>query len=291
MVTGQPNRLIVTFDEEGSDEHSVPVDGFAVALEGLQDAVRLMVEHLGGREPGPGRPPTWVRDQSALRLVAVGPGSFAATLTLQPPPDGQAYLENFGPRALDALLGWDGREDSTLPNSVAEKLFDMTFALPDAMRLWLGGVNEQRKVEIKRVERDEASAPVTEHALLSGWLKEVNWDRLTAQLHDSTGGYVRLRFDAELYDAMRRLATEFVEVRGPGRFNPRDEWTGIRVERIKETRSWREPFELEGALHDPKPFDPEHVITASEPFDVDEFVRIIHEGRDVGREESSEWSS
>ena len=136
------------------------------------------------------------------------------------------------------------------------------------------------------------SVPVGElsTALLRGWLKEVNWDRLTAQLHDSAGSYVRLRFDAGLYDDMRRLATEFVEVRGQGRFNPRDEWTSVHVERIDATRSVREPFDLEAVLNDPDPklFDPERVVTASEPFDVDEFVRVIHEGRDVGREESSE---
>ena len=127
-------------------------------------------------------------------------------------------------------------------------------------------------------------------ALLRGWLTEVNGDRLTAQLHDSSGSYVRLRFDAERYDDMRRLATEFVEVRGEGRFNPHDEWTSIHVERVDATRSRREPFDLETVLNDPNPklFDPEQAITASEPFDVDEFVRVIHEGRDAGREESSE---
>ena len=35
----------------------------------------------------------------------------------------------------------------------------------------------------------------TEEALLTGWLKEVNWHRGAAQLHDSAGSYVSLRFD------------------------------------------------------------------------------------------------
>ena len=48
-------------------------------------------------------------------------------------------------------------------------------------------------------------------------------------------------------------------------------------------RHWSEPFDLEKFLNDPNPkiFDPDKVITASEPFDVDEFVRFIHEGRDA----------
>ena len=293
MVTEQPKQLTVTYVEEGVAGHSVPVDGFVAALQRLQDAVRLMVEHLGGREPGPGRPPTWVRDQSVLRLAAIDRGSFEATLALQPPPDGQPYLDNFGPQALDALLNWDGSEDSTLPRPVTDKLYEMPAALPEDARLWLGSIDGRRKVEVRRTERAVATDRTPETALLRGWLKEVNWDRLTAQLHDSAGSYVRLRFDADLYDEMRRLATEFVEVSGEGRFSPHDEWTSVHVERIDATRSRREPFDLEAVLNDPNPklFDPEQVITASEPFDVDEFVRVIHEGRDVGREESSEWSS
>ena len=293
MATEQPQQLTVTFNEEGVAGHSVPVDGFATALQSLQDAVRLMVEDLGGREPGPGRPARWVRDQSALKLTATGTGSFVATLTLEPPPDGQGYLDNFGPQALDALLNWDGCEDSTLPRAVTDKLYEMPAALPEDAQLWLGSVDGSRKVEVRRAERVATTERTAEAALLRGRLKEVNWDRLTAQLHDPTGSYARLRFDAELYDDMRRLATEFVEVRGEGRFNPHDEWTSIHVERINGTRSGREPFDLESVLHDPHPkrFDPDQVITASEPFDVDEFVRVIHEGRDVGRKESSEWSS
>ena len=44
---------------------------------------------------------------------------------------------------------------------------------------------------------------------------------------------------------------------------------------------------LTSFLNDPNPkiFDPEKVVTACEPFDVDRFVGIIHEGRDVGRKE------
>ena len=49
-------------------------------------------------------------------------------------------------------------------------------------------------------------------------------------------------------------------------------------------RSWNEPFDLEAFLNDPNPkvFDPDKLVTASEPFDVDEFIRIIHESRDAG---------
>ena len=53
-------------------------------------------------------------------------------------------------------------------------------------------------------------------------------------------------------------------------------------------RSWNEPFDLEAFLNDPNPkiFDPDKVVTASEPFDVDEFNRLIRESRDMEFEES-----
>ncbi len=45
---------------------------------------------------------------------------------------------------------------------------------------------------------------------------------------------------------------------------------------------------MEAFLNDPNPkiFDPETVVRASEPFDVDEFLRGIYEGRNVGRKKS-----
>ena len=50
------------------------------------------------------------------------------------------------------------------------------------------------------------------------------------------------------------------------------------------------PFDMDGFVNDPKPkvFDPDRIVSASEPFDVDEFIRTVHEGRDVEREERSD---
>ncbi len=51
------NRLYLTFEGPDIGESGLPVDALAHALTGMQDAMRLMVEHLGGRPPGPGQPP------------------------------------------------------------------------------------------------------------------------------------------------------------------------------------------------------------------------------------------
>ena len=53
--------------------------------------------------------------------------------------------------------------------------------------------------------------------------------------------------------------------------------------RISRSTSEPEPFELDKFLNNPNPkrLDPDRVVTASEPFNVDDLVRTIHEGRDV----------
>ncbi|MDE0180669.1 MAG: hypothetical protein OXL39_04955 [Caldilineaceae bacterium] len=125
---------------------------------------------------------------------------------------------------------------------------------------------------------------VDEDALLYGWLKEVNRHTGTAQLHDYSSSYVRLRFGDAYAQDMKRLATQFVEIRGRGRFSQSGDWTTVGVEEITATRALGEPFDMEQFLNDPNPkaFDSDNLVTASEPFDVDEFVRNIHADRDEG---------
>ena len=57
------------------------------------------------------------------------------------------------------------------------------------------------------------------------------------------------------------------------------------LDQSSKARSREAPFDLESFLtaSPPKLFDPDSVVTASEPFDVDEFLRIIRSGRDVAR--------
>ena len=66
---------------------------------------------------------------------------------------------------------------------------------------------------------------------------------------------------------------------GRGWISDEDEWIVINIEKIILSSS--EVRTVEEILNDPNPklFDPDTVVTAREPFDVDEFVRIIYEGR------------
>ena len=279
------DQLLVTLDGPGIGESGVPLETFTAVLRRIQSAMRLMVGHLGGRQPSPGQPPSWMRDQGRMRLTATRSGSFVAQLTLESPRDGQSDMFGYGPRALEAILGWDGLEDSTLPPMVVDELRQAASSLPPDVKLWLGDGDDSRKVEVGRtVQEEDKLTPRADAAVLEGWLKEVNWDRRTAQLHQFGGEYVRLRFDAELDDEMLRLATQYIEIRGRGRFNRNDEWTVVDVEQVREVRSWQQQFDMEAFRNNPslKLFDPEKIVAIDlTDEEWESFDRAIREGRDA----------
>ena len=278
-------KLFVTFADADSDadKKGVGVDCLIATLSAVQDAARITANDLAARAaPNAAKPPQDAANaQTALRLVAVGEGSFAAELELESPSSGE-YEREYASRALDALLRWDGYEDSSLPIEAARRLHGIRRAIPMDTRVWLGDGEDRRIVEIKRAAHADNpdSEPVS--ATLYGWLKEVNWAERTAQLHMyADDDFIRLRFEESLDAEMIRLATRRVEVRGVGKFNDAGDWTSVRVDSIKWTGTGGKPFDFDAFRNNPNPkiFRSENVIRASEPYDVDEFMRLIKEGR------------
>ena len=246
-----------------------------------------MVGDLVGTSSPRGRTSQFILGESKLRLLKTSSGSLVVEFDIAPPPDGQMHL-GYGQQAIDRILDWDGGDDSGLPMQVADELRSIGLNVSeDVAVVRISDPTNHRELKIERQQPEsQITTSQQEDAMLYGWLKEVNWHNGTAQLHRYTGEYIRLRFSSDLSDTMRRLATQFVEVRGNGRLNPHDRWTSVQIEEISATRSWNEPFDLETFLNDPAPkiFDAENVVTVSEPFNADEFIKIIHEGRDVKRE-------
>ena len=277
------NQLHVTLEGEQVSDNGVPVDGFVAALKGVQDAMRLMVEHLAGQDKRPGRRPNWIRKESALRVVSARRGSLVAELALDSPPHNENPTHAYGKRAFESLRNWDGGENSTLPREVADRIFAIPQKLPENVHLWLGDEELPRRVRIKRPVKIRKRTEIPQEAVLYGWLKAVDWSRHKAQLHPYCDSPVQLRFGPGLDEDMVRFATQYVKVRGRGRFNKNDEWQYVQVERIGRADDWGKPFDAEALLNNPNPriFRSDDVLRASEPFDVDEFIRIIHEGRDV----------
>ena len=277
------NQLYVTLQGQRVNDNGVPVAGFVAALQGVQDAMRLMIEHLSGRSQRSGRRPKWITKQSALRVVGTRRGSLVAELALDSPPSDKNTMTAYGERAFESLQNWDGSENSTLPRAVADRLFAIPQKLPENVHLWLGNEEHPCRVQIRRTVRVIKRMARLEEAQLYGWLKAVNWNRRIAQLHRYGESRVQLRFRSTLDQVMRSLAMQYVEVKGKGTLNEKERWRSIQVEQVRSADIRRKPFDIEAFQGEssPKVFRRDRILRASEPFDVEDFNRIIREGRDV----------
>ena len=132
-----------------------------------------------------------------------------------------------------------------------------------------------RKHSPKKVEGEQLAT--TAH----GWLKKVNPREGTAQLEQIGREPIPLHFIPALIPEMGALESKFVTVSGKGWISEDDKLALIEVEEFVDPEAGKRT--IEEILNDPNPklFDSAKVVRASEPFDVDEFLRIIREGRDV----------
>ena len=117
-----------------------------------------------------------------------------------------------------------------------------------------------------------------EPALIRGRLVEVDPKHGTAILEAYMDSRVPLRFDASLEQEMLNLERNYVRVEGYGWISDEDHWIAVVIDEIAPPPP---PRTIEEILNDPDPklFDPDTIPRASEPFDVDEFLRVIYEGR------------
>ena len=117
-----------------------------------------------------------------------------------------------------------------------------------------------------------------EPALMYGRLVDVDPEAGTAVLSAYRDCRVPLRLSAGMVGQALNLKHKFVKVTGQGWLDKNDQWIAVEVEEIGLPEP---PRSVEEILNDPNPklFDPDTVIRASKPFDVDEFLRVIYEGR------------
>lgn len=281
------DRLLVRFEGSDIGEEGVLLDDLQKTLRHVQTAFRYMVRHLTGHSRG--RQPDWLRKESELRLTGITAGSLVAELSVAS-IDGLDEVNGPGQEAIARLLE---EEDSySWPERVAKEWFRIGQDLSsqvETVSLELPSSGQRREFQREEhVYMDVALpprfAPPMEKALLFGRLRAVDWVERTAKLVPSQGRPVALRFDADNDRQMLELAMQFVEVRGQGEFDRHDQWRYIQVEHIQGTRSWNEPFELDTILSNPNPkvFDPDDVVRASEPFDVDDFLQFLNDSRDEG---------
>ena len=117
-----------------------------------------------------------------------------------------------------------------------------------------------------------------EPALMYGRLVDVDPEAGTAVLNAYMDFRVPLRLSGTRIEAALNLKQKFVKVTGQGWFDENDQWLAVDVDEICLPEP---PRSIDEILNDPNPkiFDPDKVVRASEPFDVDKFLKGIYEGR------------
>ena len=135
----------------------------------------------------------------------------------------------------------------------------------------------------KEIEPQPTVLP--EKATIWGYLRAVDWTHMTGRLEPYAAKPIPLKFADGLAEDMRRHANQYVLIRGKGVLDDVvDEWVSVNVHKITGTRNKFEPFDRQEFSERPaKPFNPDSPpsLSPDDDFDVDEFIRIIREGRDV----------
>ena len=130
----------------------------------------------------------------------------------------------------------------------------------------------------KAEHREIPQGSEPEPALMHGRLVEVDPEGGTAVLSAYRDCRVPLRLTGDKVGDALKLKQKFVKVTGQGWIDENDQWIAVVVEEIGPPDPQRSVEEI---LNDPNPkiFDPDKIVRASEPFDVDDFLRVIYEGR------------
>ena len=131
----------------------------------------------------------------------------------------------------------------------------------------------------KEIQSQPTALP--EKAAMWGYLRALDWTHMTGRLERIMGNPVSLKFADGLAEDMRRYANQYVLIRGKGVIDDvADEWVCVNVEAIEADRDMHKPFDMkEFNARQRKPFRVGDLKPASEPFDVDEFIRSIRESR------------
>lgn len=280
-------RISITFEGPGIDaEHGVSLEDFQRTVDHLHRAFRFTIADLMGADISQGRPPDAVRDQGALRLVATSPGSLVAHFDIGPALEGQMPMDDLSGEAVMALLESEGDSVARMPQAAADEIRLLSERLSsDISAVSLAGVESGKKLRVSRTVANRTTQASEEvDATLYGWLREVNWAKGTAQLHDYLGdGYINLAFGGTLALTMRQLATESVRVKGKGQFDRDGSWSKFTVSEVTAASGRHGPFSMKAFGENPSPKifgvgpPPPQIRLTEEEFD--SFVNAIKEGR------------
>lgn len=284
-------KLHVSFNGPAVNENGISLDDLHQTFKHLQNAHWLAVSHLENATTPAGQPPAWIKRNCGLRLMRTSPGSLTAELAVTPLTDDPASDSDSSHKAIDLIMQWPPESNNPQPAPVAKELSRLGKSLsPEIDSVSLHHPSNDCTLDIPRNNQSKrkihaATPPETPTesltAILHGQIMAVDWSNRTAQLHRRTGPTVTLQFNAAMDDEIHRLARVSVEVKGQGHIDSNDKWGIVQIEQIESAQSFNQPFDFEAFRNRPKRkvFDPDDIVTASEPFDVDEFLRGIYEAR------------
>lgn len=235
--TDLSRSIRATFEGPDIGHGWVPVPGLLAVLDGLQNAITIVMEDLWGRAHTRGRVPLEIQGPATFRFGHVRAGSFGATLQLERPPTGHPELFDMQPRAVDRLMeGIEAHvrgQTSDLPAEANRHIANVTVRIrnsPDS--LVLEGGPRRRRVILSastvatRTLSEEAPRP--RKVRLKGRLLEIDYRDRSAEIWDPTGQMTRIRFREDqraLVDGARQqqvAAVGVVETGPSGRSGPVD---------------------------------------------------------------------
>ena len=287
-------ELRLSFNGPEISKTGVPLADLHQTFKHLQNAHWLAVSHLEDATTPTGQAPAWIKRNCGLRLMRISPGSLTAELGIAPLTDARASYIDSSQKAIDLIMQWPPESNNPPPAPIAKELSRLGKSLsPEIDSVSLHHPDNDRTLDIPRNNQAKRKTHATTPpeapteiltAILHGQIMAVDWSNRTAQMHRRTGPTVTLQFDAAMDDEIHRLARVFVEVKGQGSIDHNDKWGIVQIEQIESTQSFNQPFDFEAFRKRPNPkvFDASDIVTASEPFDVDEFLRGIYEARGGG---------
>ncbi len=203
-----------------------------------------------------------------------------------PALEGQIPMDDLSGEAVIALLESEENNGAGMPQPATDEIRLLGERLSsDISAVSIATAKSGKKLRLGRtVAHRTTQASEEVDATLYGWLREVNWAKGTAQLHDYLGdGYISLTFGEALALAMRQLATESVRVIGKGQFDRDDSWSKFTVNDVTAASGRHGPFSMEAFLENPSPKifgvgpPPPQIQLTEEEFD--SFVNAVKEGR------------
>jgi len=213
----------------------VSVPDLLAVVQGLQDAITVVIEDLWGRSHTRGPVPAEIRQQATMLFGDIMPGSFVATLKLERPTAQQTEMFDVQPQAVERLMDGiqahaEGRT-ADLPDEALRSIQALTLRIrrTEGRLVLEGGVSARRVVlSAEMVTPPEVLPPHprSRQVRLSGRLLEIDYRDHSAEVWDPLGQMTRIRFNEDqgaVIDAARQqhvTVDGIVEIGPSGRAGP-----------------------------------------------------------------------